>query len=99
MVEVVSGSTPPIRAPSSTNRRAPPAPISSLARLHLLDLPDDCLEPLISPVLLPPGVICIDDIDDGNLVYGPDIVAYLRQREVDFQKSVIKGSLSSSISR
>ena len=80
-------------APSPTKSSAQ-SRISTLARLkslHFLDRPEEGLEPPISPVPLPPGVVCIDNFDDGNLVYGPSIVAYLRQREVDFQRSVVKG--------
>ena len=85
--QVVSGAPSPTKSSAQTR-------ISTLARmksLHFLDPPDEGLEAPISPVPLPPGVVCIDNFDDGNLVYGPSIIAYLRQREVDFQRSVVKG--------
>ena len=96
--EGVTGSNPtnPTKPPSPTasKRAAPPAPISTLTRLknlNYLDKPEEGLEPPVSPVPLPPGVVCIDNVDDGNLVNGPDIIVYLRQREVEFQKCVSKG--------
>ena len=93
VVEAASGSIP-ARAQSPA-KKAAPAPISSLARLknpQFLDRPEEGVEPPISPVPLPPGVVCIDNFDDGNLVNGPDIIAYLRHREIHFKKSVFSGN-------
>lgn len=90
----LGSSTQAVSGAPSPNKSTSQPPISTLARLkslHLLDPPVEGLEAPISPVPLPPGVVCIDNFDDGNLVYGPSIIAYLRQREVDFQRSVVKG--------
>ena len=49
-------------------------------------------EPIVSPVPLPPGVVCIDPVDDETLVYFPEFVRYLRHREAQWihsQKKIV----------
>lgn len=49
-------------------------------------------EPIVSPVPLPPGVECIDPVDDETLVYFPEFVRYLRHRETQWihsQKKIV----------
>ena len=40
-------------------------------------------EPIVSPVPLPPDVVCIDPVDDETLAYFPEFVRYLRHRETE----------------
>ena len=44
-------------------------------------------EPLISPIPLPPGVVCIDPLpeDDSTKCYWSDFVCHLRSKEMDWQ--------------
>ena len=57
-------------------------------------------EPIVSPVPLPPGVICIDPTDDSTASYFPDFVRHLRQRENLWMHSVnqILGDHQTSLS-
>lgn len=41
-------------------------------------------EPIVSPVPLPPDVVCIDPVDDETLAYFPEFVRYLRHRETEW---------------
>merc|ERR1712066_601627 len=51
-------------------------------------------EPIVSPVPLPPDVVCIDPVDDETLAYFPEFVRYLRHRETEWihRKKDIVGS-------
>jgi hypothetical protein len=51
-------------------------------------------EPIISPVPLPPGVECIDPVDDSFLEYWSDFIKYLKIKELDhvFSAETICGS-------
>jgi hypothetical protein len=67
-------------------------PISILSRnADFLRGPVEHLEPPVSPIPLPAGVICLDPDNDGTRLYGSDIVNYLRHKEIAFHRSVKTG--------
>lgn len=41
-------------------------------------------EPIVSPIPLPAGVVCIDPTDDESCAYFPDFVFYLRRKEKEW---------------
>lgn len=68
-------------------------PVSTLARTDenslFLTQPGYGSEPPISPIPLPPGVICIDS--ETEVTYGQDIVTFVRIRELAFHRVILEG--------
>lgn len=68
-------------------------PVSTLARSDenslFLSKPGFGSEPPISPIPLPPGVICIDS--ETEVTYGQDIITFVRQKENAFHRVILQG--------
>jgi len=91
----VKPSKPQKRAPETFKPRRSSVADSIKPETLLLD-PKELLavkpEPIVSPVPLPPGVTCIDPVDDETAAYFPEFVRYLRHREVQWvhsQKKIV----------